>query len=78
MKNDKFIKLLILFYSFTGNTQYIAQMIQEEIGGELAQIETIKPYTGTDDSIDEQTKHEVDLCQKSNQFRKIYQLIIPS
>jgi flavodoxin len=59
MKNDNFIKPLILYYSFTGNTQYIAQMIQEEIGGDLAQIETIKPYTGTDDSIDEQTKHEV-------------------
>lgn len=59
MKNEKFKKPLILFYSFTGNTQYIARMIQEEIGGDLAQIETIKPYTGADDFIDEQTKHEV-------------------
>lgn len=59
MKNDKLVKPLIIFYSFTGNTQYIAQMIQEEMGGDLAQIETIKPYTGTDEAIDEQTKHEV-------------------
>ncbi|SMC21307.1 Flavodoxin [Clostridium acidisoli DSM 12555] len=42
MKNDKFIKPLILFYSFTGNTQYIAQTKHEVNSGFMPEIKPIQ------------------------------------
>lgn len=39
------MKPLILFYSYTGNTKKIAEMIQNKIGGDIAQIETVIPYS---------------------------------
>ena len=38
------MKILILYYSYSGNTKQIAEMIQKETGGDMAQIETIIPY----------------------------------
>lgn len=37
MKNSK---TLIVYYSRTGNTKAVAELIQEKVGGELVQIET--------------------------------------
>lgn len=37
MKNSK---TLIVFYSRTGNTKAVAELIQEKVGGDLVQIET--------------------------------------
>lgn len=34
-----------------GNTQYIAQLIQEETGGELFEIKTVQEYPGTHDEL---------------------------
>ncbi len=33
-------KTLIVYYSRTGNTKAVAELIQQEVGGDLAQIET--------------------------------------
>ena len=38
MKNSK--TLLIVYYSRTGNTKAVAELIQEKVGGDLVQIET--------------------------------------
>ena len=40
------MKTLILYYSYGGNTRRVAQMIQKEVGGDLAEIQTVQPYTG--------------------------------
>lgn len=53
------MKTLILFYSYGGNTRKIAEMIQQETGGDLVQIETVKPYTGSYDSVVNQGQVEV-------------------
>lgn len=53
------MKPLILFYSFGGNTRRIAKMIQEEIGGDLYEIETAAPYTGSYEEVVEQGEREV-------------------
>lgn len=53
------MKTLILYYSYGGNTRKIAQMIQQEIGGDLAEIKTVKPYTGSYDTIVNQGQDEV-------------------
>ena len=41
MKNE----ILIAYYSWSGNTRKIAEMIAEETGGTLFEIEPVKPYT---------------------------------
>lgn len=37
-------KILIAYFSWSGNTQVIAKQIQELTGGELFEIQTAKPY----------------------------------
>lgn len=53
------MKTLILYYSYGGNTRRIAEMIQKELGGDLAEIETVKPYTGSYEAIVDQGQREV-------------------
>lgn len=50
---------LILYYSYGGNTKRIAEMIQNRIGGDLAEIETIRPYSGDYNSVVTQGQQEV-------------------
>lgn len=54
------MKTLILYYSYGGNTRKIARMLQKKIGGELAGIETVTPYTGRYSSIVDQGQREVE------------------
>lgn len=53
------MKNLILYYSYGGNTRKIAHMLQKEIGGELAEIETVTPYTGDYNYVVDQGQREV-------------------
>lgn len=50
---------LILYYSYGGNTKRIAEMIQKRIGGDLAEIETARPYSGDYNSVVDQGQQEV-------------------
>lgn len=52
-------KTLILYYSYGGNTRKIAEKIQKEIGGDLEEIQTVKPYTGSYNDVVDQGQHEV-------------------
>ncbi len=38
-------RILIVYYSWGGNTQSIAQQIQKTTGGDIFEIETVKPYS---------------------------------
>ena len=40
--NDK--KILIAYFSWSGNTKYIAEKIHNKVGGDMFQIETETPY----------------------------------
>ncbi len=53
------MKTLILFYSYGGNTRRIAEMIQKDTGADLAEILTVKPYTGTYNEVVKQGNQEV-------------------
>lgn len=53
------MKTLILYYSYQGNTKRIAELIRKEIGGDLARIETVVPYSGTYDQVVDQGQDEV-------------------
>ena len=54
-------KWLIVCYSLSnGNTRRIAREMQQVTGGDLAELQTVEPYTGTYEEIVEQGKREVD------------------
>ena len=54
------MKTLIIYYSQSmGNTRRIAKMIQKSVGGDIAKIETVMPYTGSYEDIVEQGQEEV-------------------
>ena len=53
------MKTLILYYSYGGNTKRIAEMIQGEIGGDIARIDTIAPYDGDYNTVVDQGQREV-------------------
>lgn len=53
-------KLLIVYYSWSnGNTERIAKMLQNKIGGDLAKIDTVVPYSGSHNEVVSQGQEEV-------------------
>lgn len=53
------MKSVIVYYSLSGNTGKIAEKIQKEIGGDIAEIKTVTPYTGGYNAIVDQGHKEV-------------------
>lgn len=54
-------KMLIVYYSISnGNTRRIAQQMQKITGADLAEIETLVPYTGSYQEIVDQGQEEVE------------------
>lgn len=51
-------KILITYYSHTGNTKYLAEKIQAKIGGNIEQIIPIKAYPNDYDEVVEKVKAE--------------------
>jgi flavodoxin len=52
-------KILIAYYSYSGNTQKVAEAIQEKIGGDLFRIETVKDYPDDFQELLQQAKLEL-------------------
>jgi flavodoxin len=50
---------LIVYYSRSGNTRKIADLIQQEVGGTLHQIEPETPYPRSYDATVDQAKREI-------------------
>ncbi len=59
-KNMPAPKILIAYYSVSGNTETIAKYIQEASGGDLFKIETINPYPADYRATTEQAKKEIE------------------
>ena len=53
------MRSLILYYTYHGNTQHIAERIHTTIGGDIARIDTVVPYTGSYDDVVAQGEREV-------------------
>lgn len=51
-------KSLIIYYSLTGSTKTIAGYIQEFVGGEMAEIKTVKPYPEEFEAVVRQARQE--------------------
>jgi flavodoxin len=52
-------KMLIVYYSFSGNTKYIAEKIREKTGGDVFEIETVKTYPAVYSALTEEAKREL-------------------
>lgn len=53
-------KMLIVYYSISnGNTRRIAEQMQRATGADIAEIETVEPYTGSYNDIVDQGQREV-------------------
>jgi flavodoxin len=52
-------KMLIIYYSFSGNTKYIAEKIREKTGGDVFEIETVKTYPAEYSALTEEAKREL-------------------
>jgi flavodoxin len=56
-KTDK--KILVAYFSHSGNTDAVAKQIHEIVGEDLFQIETVKPYSRDHNEAVEQARNEV-------------------
>jgi len=53
-------RVLVIYYSLTGNTKSIAETIQNKTGGDLLEIETVKDYPAAYSQITEEAKRELE------------------
>lgn len=52
-------KVLIVYYSRTGNTRQLAKFIHEKVGGDLVELQTVTPYPDNYDALTKQAKQEL-------------------
>jgi flavodoxin len=52
-------KVLVVYYSLTGNTRSIAEMIREKTGGDVFEIETVKSYPAGYSECTQEAKKEL-------------------
>lgn len=53
------MKTIVIYYSYGGNTRRIAEKIGRSIGADLAEIKTVKPYTGSYNDVVDRGRREV-------------------
>ena len=58
--------ILIAYFSRSGNTRTIAEMIQQRTGGDLVQIQTVKPYPDSYEDCVEMARQEQRANAKSD------------
>ena len=51
--------MLIIYYSLTGNTKYIAEQIRRKTRGDVFEIETVKTYPGEYSTLTEEAKRQL-------------------
>jgi flavodoxin len=52
-------KMLIVYYSRSGNTREITNQIHERVGGNIIELQTVKPYPEEYDAVTKQAKQEL-------------------
>ena len=56
-------KVLVIYYSYTGNTRSIAEMIREKTGGDVFEIETVKEYPADRPGTTKEAKRELETSE---------------
>jgi len=57
--NTGITKVLVIYYSRSGNTREIANQIHKRIGGDIVEIQTVDPYPDEYDAVTKQAKQEL-------------------
>jgi len=52
-------KVLIIYYSYSGNTRKVAREIHQVVGGDLVELEPVNPYPGNYNAVVEQARQEL-------------------
>jgi flavodoxin len=52
-------KILVAYFSHSGNTRVIANQIRESVGGDIFEIVAVDPYPGDYDAVVEQARKEL-------------------
>jgi hypothetical protein len=58
-------KVAVIYYSLTGNTKSIAEVIREKTGGDVFEIETVKNYPADYSGIIAEAKRELETGSRS-------------
>jgi len=53
-------KILVAYFSHTGNTREIANQIHKKVGGEIFEIQSVNPYPDDYDTVVKQAREELD------------------
>lgn len=51
-------KILIAYFSYTGNTEKLANKINSKVGGDIIKIETVTPYSNNYDEVVDQVQKD--------------------
>ncbi len=54
------MKTIVIYYSYSGNTKKIAELIAKKLNADIAKIETENAYTGSYDAVVDQAKKEIE------------------
>lgn len=57
-------KVLVVYFSYTGNTRELAQQIHKQVGGDLVEIELVTPYSKDYKTVEKQGQDEVNAGYK--------------
>ena len=57
-------KILVAYFSYSGNTREIANQIHKSLGGDIFEIQAVKPYPNDYDAVVNQARQELDLSYK--------------
>jgi flavodoxin len=64
-------KILVAYFSHSGNTREIANQIHKSVGGDIFEIQTVKPYPQDYDAVVKQARQELDSDNKPSLKIKI-------
>jgi len=53
-------KILVAYFSHSGNTREIANQVHKSVGGDIFEIQAVKPYPNDYDAVVKQAKQELD------------------
>jgi flavodoxin len=52
------LRILVAYFSHSGNTRYLAEQVHARVGGDIVEIKPLKPYPRNYDSVVDQAKRE--------------------
>jgi flavodoxin len=64
MQVDITKKILVAYFSYSGNTREIANQIHKNVGGDIFEIQAVKPYPDDYDAVVQQARQELNSGHK--------------